>query len=110
MANHLAPGLDGGGTTRLFAIVLAAVLAVVVCHRHHALSTVLALVAVGFFLRIALETEMNWYYLWPVPALCLLLALRRRGAVRFVVLRSRWSCPWSWATAGCTTSSCGGPR
>ena len=32
---------------------------------------------VAFFLRVLLETELNWYYLWPVPALCLLLSLRR---------------------------------
>ena len=33
--------------------------------------------AVAFFLRVLFETELNWYYLWPVPALCLLLSLRR---------------------------------
>jgi hypothetical protein len=27
---------------------------------------------------------MNWYYLWPIPALCLLLAVRR-SAARFGV-------------------------
>ena len=79
-ATHLGPGVDGGGMTRLLAIVAAAVLSIAVCHRRHSLSTVLTLVAVGFFFRIALETEMNWYYLWPVPALCLLLALRRSTA------------------------------
>jgi hypothetical protein len=84
LGTHLGPGVDGGGMTRLLAIVVAAVLAIAVCHRRHSLSTVLGLVAVGFFLRIALETEMNWYYLWPVPALCLVLALRRSTA-RFVV-------------------------
>ena len=81
LASHLAPGLDGGGSTRLVAIVVGAALGVWVCHRHHSLPTVLALVSVAFFLRIVLETEINWYYLWPVPALCLLLAIRR-GTLR----------------------------
>jgi hypothetical protein len=84
LANHLGPGLDGGGMTRLLAIVIAAVLGVLVCHRRHRLHAVLAVVSVAFFLRIALETEMNWYYLWPVPALCLLLAMRR-STLRFGV-------------------------
>ncbi len=84
LASHLAPGLDGGGSTRLVAIVVGAALGVWVCHRHHSLPTVLALVSVAFFLRIVLETEINWYYLWPVPALCLLLAIRR-GTPRFAV-------------------------
>ncbi len=59
LANHLGPGLDGGGMTRLLAIVVAAVLGVLVCHRRHSLPTVLGVVSVAFFLRIALETEMN---------------------------------------------------
>ncbi len=84
LASHLGPGLDGGGTTRLLAIVISAGLAVAVCHRRHSLPTVLSMISVAFFLRIVLETEMNWYYLWPVPAVCLLLALRR-NTVRFVI-------------------------
>ena len=84
LASHLGPGLDGGGPARLVAILVAAALAIVVCHRRHDLPTVLTMVGVGFFLRVLLETEMNWYYLWPVPALCLLLALRR-GPSRFAV-------------------------
>ncbi len=84
LANHLGPGLDGGGMTRLLALVVASVLGVLVCHRRHSLPTVLTLVSFAFFLRIALETEMNWYYLWPVPALCLLLSMRR-STVRFGV-------------------------
>ncbi len=84
LASHLAPGLDGGGPTRLVAILVASGLAIVVCHRRHDLPTVLTMVAGAFFLRILLETEMNWYYLWPVAALCLLLALRR-GSLRFAV-------------------------
>jgi hypothetical protein len=85
---HLAPvisrGLDGGGPTRLVATVLGVVLAIAVCRRRHDLPTVLTVTAVAFFIRIALETEMNWYYLWPVPALCLLLSLRR-GRLRFAL-------------------------
>ena len=77
LASHLGPGLDGGGPARLVATLVAAALAIVVCHRRHDLPTVLTMVGVGFFLRVLLETEMNWYYLWPVPALCLLLASRR---------------------------------
>jgi hypothetical protein len=41
---------------------------------------VLAVTAAAFFLRVLLEAELNWYYLWPVPALCLLLSMRRGGA------------------------------
>ncbi len=84
LSSHLAPGLDGGGPTRLVAILVAAALAIVVCHRRHDLPTVLTMVAGAFFLRVLLETELNWYYLWPVPALCLLLALRR-GPLRFAL-------------------------
>jgi hypothetical protein len=81
---HLAPaighGIDGGGPTRLVATVLAVALAVVVCRRRHDLPTVLTMCAVAFFLRVLFETELNWYYLWPVAAVCLLLAARRSGA------------------------------
>ena len=82
LAPVVGPGLHGGGPTRLLATLLGAALAVLVCHRRHDLDTVLGMAAVAFFLRVLLETELNWYYLWPVPALCLLLALRR-GAFRF---------------------------
>jgi hypothetical protein len=81
---HLAPvigrGLDGGGPTRLAATAVAACLAVLVCRRRHDLATVLTMMAVAFLVRLLLETELNWYYLWPVPALCLLLSLRRSAA------------------------------
>src|SRR6185437_2954864 len=79
LANHLAPGLDGGGYPPLAAIVISAVLALVVCRRCPGLPVVRGMTAVAFFARVLLETEMNWYYLWPVPALCLLLAMRRSG-------------------------------
>jgi hypothetical protein len=84
LAPTIAPGVHGGGPTRVVAIVLGAALAVVVCRRRHDLGTVLTMTAVAFFLRVLLETELNWYYLWPVPAICLLLALRRSTG-RFVV-------------------------
>jgi hypothetical protein len=42
------------------------------------------MVAVAAFLRVLFETELNWYYLWPVPALCLVLALRK-SRVRFTI-------------------------
>jgi hypothetical protein len=84
LATHLAPGLDGGGFTRLAAIVVSAAVALVVCRRYPGLDVVLASSAFAFFVRILLETEMNWYYVWPVPALCLLLALRR-SRFRFTV-------------------------
>ena len=77
LAPVIGPGLDGGGPTRLVAIAVSACLAVVVCRRRHDLATVLTMTAVAFFIRVLLETELNWYYLWPVPALCLLLSLRR---------------------------------
>ena len=80
---HFAPaighGIDGGGPTRLVATLLAVVLAIVVCRRRHDLPTVLTMCAVAFFLRVLFETELNWYYVWPVAALCLLLAARRSG-------------------------------
>jgi hypothetical protein len=66
----------GGGPTRLVAIALAAILAVIVCRRRHDLETVLVMIAVAFTLRLLLESELNWYYFWPVSALSLLLALR----------------------------------
>ena len=78
----IGPDLAGGGPTRLVALVLGAALAVTNCHRRHDLPTVLAVTAVAFSLcRVVLETELNWYYLWPVPALCLLLV-------------ARWSTTW----------------
>ena len=64
--------------------MLGAALAVPVCHRRHDLPTVLTVAAVAYLLRVVLETELNWYYLWPVPALCLLLAVRR-SAPRFAL-------------------------
>lgn len=84
LAPVIGPGVDGGGPTRLVATVLSAVLAFAVCRRRHDLATVLSMTAVAYFLRIVLETELNWYYLWPVPALCLLLSLRR-STMRFVI-------------------------
>jgi hypothetical protein len=77
LAPQIGPGLDGGGPTRLAATLLSASLGFVVCRRRHDLATVLTMTAVAFYLRILFETELNWYYVWPVPALCLLLAMRR---------------------------------
>jgi len=82
LAPVLGPGLDGGGPTRLISILLSAGLAVAVCRRRHDLATVLTMTTLAFFLRVLLETELNWYYVWPVAALCLLLSARR-GAGRF---------------------------
>jgi hypothetical protein len=87
LAPHIAPGLDGGGPTRLVAAVLSASLAFAVCRRRHDLVTVLTLTAVAFYIRVLFETELNWYYLWPVPALCLLLAMRQSW-LRFSVCAS----------------------
>ena len=84
LAPVIAPATDGGGTTRLIAILIGAALAIAVCRRRHDLATVLSMVAVAASLRVLFETELNWYYLWPVPALCLVLALRRSG-FRFAV-------------------------
>jgi hypothetical protein len=80
LAPVLAPGVDGGGATRLIATVTSACLAVAVCRRRHDLTTVLTVAAAAFTIRVLLETELNWYYLWPVPALCLLLSARRSSA------------------------------
>jgi hypothetical protein len=71
--------MNGGGPTRLVATTLAVVLAVVVCRRRHDHPSVLTMCAVAFFLRVLFETELNWYYLWPVAAVCLLLSARRSG-------------------------------
>jgi hypothetical protein len=84
LAPVLGPGLDGGGPTRLISTLLSAGLAVVVCRRRTDLATVLTMTAVACFLRVLLETELNWYYVWPVAALCLLLSARR-GPGRFAV-------------------------
>ena len=80
VAPVIGHGIDGGGPTRLLATLVAVGLAVVVCRRHHDLPTVLSMGAVAFFLRVLFETELNWYYVWPVAAVCLLLAARRSGA------------------------------
>jgi hypothetical protein len=80
LAPVIGPGTDGGGPARLVATVLSMGLALVVCRRRHDLQTVLAVTTAAFFLRVLLETELNWYYLWPVPALCLLLSMRRGRA------------------------------
>ena len=77
LAPQIGPGLDGGGPTRLAGTLLSASLGFIVCRRRHDLATVLTMTAVAFYLRILFETELNWYYVWPVPALCLLLAMRR---------------------------------
>jgi hypothetical protein len=78
---HLAPvigsGVDGGGPTRLAATILSACLAIAVCRRRHDLVTVLTMTALAFFIRVLFETELNWYYLWPVMALCLLVSAYR---------------------------------
>jgi hypothetical protein len=73
----IGPGIDGGGPTRLVALLLGAGLAIVVCRRRHDLPTVLMMTAIAFSLRVLFETELVWYYLWPVAAVCLILAARR---------------------------------
>jgi hypothetical protein len=76
LAPTLSPGVAGGGPTRLVATLVSVALCIVVCRRRHHLETVLAMTALSFFLRVLLETALNWYYFWPVAALCLLLSLR----------------------------------
>jgi hypothetical protein len=39
------------------------------------------MITVAFSLRVLFETELNWYYLWPIAALCLVLSARR-GSLR----------------------------
>lgn len=77
LAPVIAPGMHGGGPTRLVALLLGAGLAVAVCRRRHDLATVLMMMAIAFSLRVLFETELVWYYLWPVAAICLLLSARR---------------------------------
>lgn len=77
LAPVIGPGTDGGGPTRLVALLLSACLAIAVCRRRHDLPTVLTVTAIAFFLRVLFETELIWYYVWPVAAVCLLLSARR---------------------------------
>ena len=84
LAPLIGPGTDGGGPTRLIALLLSACLAIAVCRRRHDLPTVLTMTAIAFFLRVLFETELIWYYVWPVAALCLVLSARR-GAVNLGV-------------------------
>jgi hypothetical protein len=77
LAPIIGPGTDGGGPTRLVALLLSAGFAIAVCRRRHDLETVLTMTAIAFFLRVIFETELIWYYLWPVAAVCLLLSARR---------------------------------
>ena len=80
LAPVIGPGTDGGGPTRLAALLFSACLAVAVCRRRHDLPTVLTITAFAFFMRVVFETEINWYYVWPVAALCLVLSARRGTA------------------------------
>jgi hypothetical protein len=75
-APTLGPGVAGGGPARLVATVLGVLVCVAVCRRRFDLETVLAMMSIAFFLRVLFETELNWYYVWPVAALCVLLARR----------------------------------
>ena len=77
LAPVIGPGIDGGGPTRLVALLLGAGLAIAVCRRRHDLPTVLTMTAIAFFLRVLFETELLWYYVWPLAALCLVLSARR---------------------------------
>ena len=77
LAPVIGPGTDGGGPTRLVALLLSSGLAIAVCRRRHDLQTVLTMTAIAFVLRVLFETELCWYYLWPVAALCLVLSARR---------------------------------
>ncbi len=111
LAPVLGPGLDGGGPTRLIAVVLSAGLAVAVCRRRHDLATVLTMTTVAFFIRVLLETELNWYYLWPVAALCLLLSAPPRCDVVLGAAAPPSSPAWCWGTTmRSTTSRSGGRR
>jgi hypothetical protein len=75
-ATRLRPGVLSGGPTRLISTLLGALAGWLVCRRRHDLPTILTMIALGFELRVLLESELNWYYLWPVCALCLLLTIR----------------------------------
>ena len=81
---HSRPGVRGGGPTRALSTVLGIALGLVVCRRRHSLAIVLFIIAVAFYIRLLLESELNGYYFWPVIGLGLLLAMRT-GWVRFVV-------------------------
>jgi hypothetical protein len=76
-APNLAPGIKGGGPTRLFALVLGFGLGFVVCRKRYDLVTIVSMIAIAFYIRLLFESELNWYYFWPVAALCLLLAVYR---------------------------------
>ena len=68
----------------MVAVMLSACLGIAVCRRRHDLPTVLTMTAIAFFLRVLFETELTWYYVWPVAALCLVLSARR-GALNLGV-------------------------
>jgi hypothetical protein len=91
LAPVIGPGTDGGGPTRSVTLLLGAGLAIAVCRRRHDLSTVLAMTAIALALRVLLETELVWYYLWPVAAIGLLLSARR-GVSRLAVCSAALFC------------------
>ncbi len=84
LAPTLSPGVRGGGPTRALSTVIGIALGFVVCRRRYSLGIVLFIIAVAFYIRLLLETELNGYYFWPVIGLCLLLAMRA-GWARFVI-------------------------
>jgi hypothetical protein len=84
LAPNLAPDTKGGGPTRLVALVLGFGLGFVVCRKRYDLVTIVSIIAICFYIRLIFESELNWYYFWPVAGLCLLLAIRRSW-INFVV-------------------------
>ena len=48
--------------------------------------------------RSSSRAELNWYYLWPVPALCLLLSVRRSPTRFWLCHAPPSSSAWCWGT------------
>ncbi len=83
LATRLSPASVSAGPWRLVGLAVAAGLGVATCRRRAELDRVLAVMAASFLIRVAFETVVAGYYLWPVLAVGLILA-GRRGTARFV--------------------------
>ncbi len=99
-------GAIAEGPSRLIAIGCVLVLSIAVCRRHHRLEDVVYVLAASFVLRVAFESVVDSYYVWPVLALGLVLAARR-GWAWFLASSAvavfatwfsnlQWRGDWSW--------------
>jgi hypothetical protein len=106
LAVHVAEGGVKAGPIRAVAVLVATVASVLVCRRRAGTEVVLWMIAVAFFIRVAAETVLAPYYIWPVLAVGLLLAGRRgwAGLVAFSIFgfaetwfqQAHWHGVWPW--------------